>query len=127
MVSVVTFHCHEFDRFVSCSKACPGVPLAAIFDPPPPSNNAVPGTSGPSNVLYMLAEIPYGGFTDFARSVKPTGSRAKNWPTPARRTKRAVPKTSHATPKRGVTRCLFDGLNDRHGEINGVTSLPGMF
>src|SRR5436305_1744454 len=124
MVSVVTFHCHELDKFVSCSKLCPGVPLAAIFDPPPPSNDVVPGTRGPSKVLYSAAETPYGGLTDFARNVKPTGSRAKNWPTPARSTNRAVPNTSHANPRRGATRCSFEGLNERHGEITGVTVDP---
>src|SRR6266576_2271422 len=125
IVSVVTFHCHVLDRFVSCSKPCPGSPPTGHgFAPPPPSNKVVPGTSGPSSARYPVPETAYGGFTDFARKVKPTGSRAKNWPTPARRTKRALPKTSQATPKRGETRCLFDGRSERYGEINGVTCDP---
>src|SRR5260370_10837342 len=104
IVSVVTFHCHELERFVSCSKLCPGVPprghtcFMKLLLPSPPllSNKVTPATSGPSKVLYPEAAAANGGFTDFERSVKPTGSRAKNWPTPAPITNLAGPQVSHA-------------------------------
>src|SRR4030088_3253556 len=88
IVSVVTFHCHELDRFVSCSKLCCGVPPrghACFWKlplplPPPLSNKVTPATSGPSRVLYPEAAAAYGGFTDFELSVIPAGSRTNNWP-----------------------------------------------
>src|SRR5436305_1241580 len=71
MVSVVTFHCHKLDKFVSCSKLYPGVPLAAIFVPPPPSNDVVPGIRGSSEVLYSAAETQFPCITRVKLGISP--------------------------------------------------------